>query len=121
MNDSGRPGRVIMNSRDQALALGVAIDALVVISVTVLGALHVIPGEAIIGLLGTLIGARAMRGRGGNDGQGGGTSSSSFPPPAPSKLSARTVAEFSTVAALAGLIFTLISAHFGAHHHGGEA
>lgn len=108
-----------MSSRDQALALGVAIDALVVIAVTVLGALHVIPGEAIIGLLGTLIGARAMRGRGGNGGDGG-SGTSSFPPPerrTPAKLSARDVVEFSTVAALAGLLF----AYLAPHSHGGEA
>jgi branched-subunit amino acid ABC-type transport system permease component len=40
-----------MNSRDQALALGTSIDALVVVSVTVLGGLHVIPGTALAGLL----------------------------------------------------------------------
>lgn len=41
------------------------LDALVIASLTILGALHVIPAEAIIGMLGTFVGARAMQRLGG--------------------------------------------------------
>jgi hypothetical protein len=40
---------------------GLVLDALVVVCLTLLAALRVVPGEAVLAMLGTFVGARAMQ------------------------------------------------------------
>jgi hypothetical protein len=74
-------------SSAQLLLLGLAVDLVYLCAVVILGLAHVLPSEAVVGLLGTGIGARALSGRGGGGG-GPGSGGTSSPPPA-----ARGVAE----------------------------
>lgn len=107
------------------LIAGVVIEIATLVAITVLASLHVLPGEAVLGFLGTFVGARAMRALGqGGGGQGGagGTSTRSSAPPAPPQLPGQAsptarlrLAEVSTVAALALLLFGWLIPH---HAHG---
>lgn len=105
----------------QMVLAAIALDLAVLAAVTVLGALHVIPGEAVIGLLGTILGARAMSRMGGGGPGGGASAGSSYPPPARlpdgKPLARISIAEISTVAALALLVAGWLLPH---HHHPGS-
>lgn len=103
----------------QTVIIAIALDVAVLTAVTILGGLRVIPGEAVIGLLGTILGARAMSRMGGGGPGSGSSSGQSLPPPRPSGEpppgTRLQLAQVSTVAALALL---LVGAFI--HHHARE-
>lgn len=102
----------------QTVLAAIALDLGVLLAVTVLGALHVIPGEAVIGLLGTILGARAMSRMSGGGPGGGASAGTSVPPPPPRLDAGRPIARMSlasvsTVAALALLFAAWLFPHQG--------
>lgn len=104
----------------QTLFAGVALDLALVVALTVLGALRVLPGEALLPLLGALVGAQVRRSMNSAGGPGGPTTGTSAPPPpqlpgqAPPLARVR-LAEFSTTVALALFLFGWLLPH---HAHG---
>lgn len=102
------------------LFAAVVIELATLAAITILAALRVLPGEAVLGFLGTLVGARAMRSLGGPGGGAGGTGTSSrssapppqLPGPGTAAPPARVrLADVSIVAALALLLFGWLIPH----------
>ncbi len=93
------------------VAQGLFLDAIIIAAVVALALAHVIPGEAALGLLASLLGARAMGRLGG--GPGAGSSSPSSPPPPPAlPPKASSLREVSLCAALAvGLLAFVLPHH----------